>query len=422
MAHRCQELFFQGSYVDEFEDIINKKRLLANNGDVYSIKFFTFVLSNASRLFSPMPHRDASLRGMLLCVQTNCKTETMITPIIPEQDIKFVSDLITNHDKIVITCHVSPDGDALGSSLGLYHYLTAMGKQVAVVIPDMAPRNLHFLPGMRYVTVYMQSPEKAVSLIDDAELIFCLDFNALKRIDKLAPSVNNARAKKVLIDHHLGPENFCDLIISYPHISSTSELIFRLIYQMGEYGRMPVQSAETIYAGMMTDTGNFTYNSNDPEIYYIIAELVKKGINKDRIYTLACNTQSADKLKLNSYAICHKMEIFPEYKAAVIYLTQAEMEQYNFQKGDCEGLVNVPLSIRGIEFSAFIREDRNYIKISLRSQGKFAVNTIAENHFNGGGHRNASGGEFYGTLDEAVRLFKEILPIYCSNEKSDKAI
>lgn len=346
----------------------------------------------------------------------------MITPLISEQDIQTVVNLIADSDRIVITCHVSPDGDALGSSLGLYHFLVAMGKQVMVVTPDMAPRNLHFLPGMRHVTVYMQSPEKAASLIGEAELIFCLDYNALNRVDKLAPFISNAQAKKVLIDHHLGPDKFCDVIISHPHISSTSELIFRMIYQMGEYDRMPVQSAETIYTGMMTDTGNFTYNSNDPEIYYIIAELVKKGINKDRIYTLACNTQSANKLKLNSYAICHKMEVFPEYKAALICLSQAEMEQYNFQKGDCEGLVNIPLSIRGVEFSAFIREDRSYVKISLRSQGRFAVNKIAETHFNGGGHRNASGGEFYGSLEEAVRLFKEILPIYCSKEKSDKDI
>lgn len=185
---------------------------------------------------------------------------------------------------------------------------------------------------------------------------------------------------------------------------------------MGALDKMSLSSAEAIYTGMMTDTGNFTYNSNDPEIYYIVAELVKMGVNKDRIYTLVCNTQTANKLLLNSYAICHKMELFPEYGAAMVSLTRAEMERYKFQKGDCEGLVNVPLSIKGIRFSAFIREDRNYIKISLRSQGKFPVNTIAENHFNGGGHMNAAGGEFYGTIEEAIARFKEILPIYCAKE------
>lgn len=340
----------------------------------------------------------------------------MITNIISERKLDIISDFIARYGKIAITCHVSPDGDAVGSTLGLCHFLKGLGKQATVVIPDMPPRNLIFLPGMRDVVIYTQTAEKAEAVLKDAELIFALDFNALNRIDKLSVPFQEATAKKVLIDHHLGPENFCDVIVSHPKISSTSELIFRLIYQMGALDKMSLSSAEAIYTGMMTDTGNFTYNSNDPEIYYIVAELVKMGVNKDRIYTLVCNTQTANKLLLNSYAICHKMELFPEYGAAMVSLTRAEMERYKFQKGDCEGLVNVPLSIKGIRFSAFIREDRNYIKISLRSQGKFPVNTIAENHFNGGGHMNAAGGEFYGTIEEAIARFKEILPIYCVKE------
>ncbi len=340
----------------------------------------------------------------------------MITNIISERKLDIISDFIARYGKIAITCHVSPDGDAMGSTLGLCHFLKGLGKQATVVIPDMPPRNLIFLPGMRDVVIYTQTAEKAEAVLKDAELIFALDFNALNRIDKLSVPFQETTAKKVLIDHHLGPENFCDVIVSHPKISSTSELIFRLIYQMGALDKMSLSSAEAIYTGMMTDTGNFTYNSNDPEIYYIVAELVKMGVNKDRIYTLVCNTQTANKLLLNSYAICHKMELFPEYGAAMVSLTRAEMERYKFQKGDCEGLVNVPLSIKGIRFSAFIREDRNYIKISLRSQGKFPVNTIAENHFNGGGHMNAAGGEFYGTIEEAIARFKEILPIYCVKE------
>lgn len=340
----------------------------------------------------------------------------MITNIISERKLDIISSYIARYEKIAITCHVSPDGDAIGSTLGLCHFLKGMGKQATVVIPDMPPRNLIFLPGTRDIVIYTQTAEKAEATLKDAELIFALDFNALNRIDKLSTPFQEATAKKVLIDHHLYPEDFCDVTVSHPKISSTSELIFRLIYQMGAFDKMSLASAEAIYTGMMTDTGNFTYNSNDPEIYYIVAELVKMGVNKDRIYTLVCNTQTANKLMLNSYAICHKMELFPEYGAAMISLTRAEMEQYKFQKGDCDGLVNVPLSIKGIRFSAFIREDRNYIKVSLRSQGKFPVNTIAENHFNGGGHLNAAGGEFYGTIEEAIACFKEILPTYCVKE------
>lgn len=341
----------------------------------------------------------------------------MITPIIDTEKINELSNVLLRSNDIVITCHVAPDGDAIGSSLGWYHFLRKLGRNVTVVVPDMVPRNLHFLPGMKYVLVYTQQPEKAAAAIENADLVFCLDYNALHRVDKLSPNVAQSKAYKVLIDHHLEPEDFCNLTISHPEISSTCEVIFRIIWQMGRYRFMSRSSAECIYTGMMTDTGNFTYNSNQPEIYNIIALLVKKGIDKDNIYNLACNTQTANKLQLNSYAICNKLELFPEYGAAMIYLTQSEMSRYNFQKGDCDGLVNVPLSINGIYFSVFIREDRDFVKISLRSQGDFAVNTIAAEHFGGGGHLNAAGGEFYGTLDEAVAKFREILPLYCSKEE-----
>lgn len=341
----------------------------------------------------------------------------MITPIIDNRKIEELSNALLRSNNIVITCHVAPDGDAIGSSLGLYHFLRRLGRNVTVVIPDMVPRNLHFLPGMKYTLVYTQQPEKSAAAIESADLIFSLDYNALHRIDKLAPVVEQAKAYKVMIDHHPEPEDFCNLIISHPEISSTCEVVFRVIWQMGRNRFITRAAAECIYTGMMTDTGNFTYNSNQPEIYNIIALLVKKGIDKDQIYNLACNTQTANKLQLNSYAICNKMELFPEYGAAMISLTHDEMSQYNFQKGDCDGLVNVPLSIKGIYFSVFIREDRDFVKISLRSQGDFAVNTIASEHFGGGGHLNAAGGEFYGTLDEAVAKFREILPIYCSKKE-----
>ena len=340
----------------------------------------------------------------------------MITPIISAEKIEKLREAILLHNNIVITSHVSPDGDAIGSSLGLYHFLRKLNKQVTVVMPDMVPRHLHFLSGMRYVVVYTQQPEKAIDAIAKADMIFSLDYNALHRIDKLSSVVAESKAYKVLIDHHLDPEPFSDLTISHPEISSTCELIFRVIWQMGHYRMMGRSSAEAIYTGMMTDTGNFTYNSNQPEIYNIVALLVKKRIDKDQIYTLACNTQTASKLLLNSYAICNKMELFPEYGAAMIHLTREEMASYNFQKGDCDGLVNVPLSIKGIYFSVFIREDKEYIKISLRSQGDFAVNTIASEHFGGGGHMNAAGGEFYGTLDEAIAKFREVLPQYCEKK------
>ncbi len=344
----------------------------------------------------------------------------MLSKIIAEESIQQVRKLLENREKIVITCHVSPDGDAIGSSLGLYHFLDSLGKEVNVVVPDMLPRNLLFLKGSKEIVVYTRYPEFAEKLIEEAEIIFCLDFNVLSRIDRLQKAVETSAAKKVLVDHHLHPGDFCDVTISHPEIASTCELVFRLICQLGMFDRIPLHAAEAIYTGMMTDTGNFTYNSNTPEIYYIIAELVKLGINKDRIYAMVYNSNTADKIRLNGYAVSEKMELFPEYKAALITLTREEMKRYDYHKGDSEGLVNVPLGIEGIRFSIFLREDKDFIKVSMRSKGFFPTNKIAAEQFGGGGHLNASGGEFHGSMDEAQELVRKILPLYDKYMIKDK--
>lgn len=336
----------------------------------------------------------------------------MITKIIPEVKIEQVSDLIDRHDNIVIVCHVSPDGDAIGASLGLWHFLNALDKSVTVVVPDAMPDNLLFLKGTKDILVHEKYPEFAEETVSKADLIFCLDFNALKRLDKLAKAVELSDAKKVMIDHHLNPESFCDVTISHPEISSTSELIFRLICRMGMFDLLSVNCGNAIYVGMMTDTGNFTYNSNKAEIYFIIGELVKKGINKDALYDRIFNTNSADKVKLNGYAIAEKMKVYAQHRAAMITLSLHELNRFHYRKGDTEGLVNVPLSIDRIVFSVFFREDTDFIKVSLRSKGDFPVNKIAAEYFNGGGHLNASGGEFFGTMEEAMACFERILPLY----------
>ena len=274
----------------------------------------------------------------------------MINKIIAEEKIQQVRKLLEKKEKIVITCHVSPDGDAIGASLGLYHFLDGLGKEVNVVVPDLLPRNLLFLKGTKEIVVYTRYPEFAEKLMSEAELIFCLDFNAISRIDRLQKSVSLSEAKKVLI----------------------------------------------------------------------IAELVKLGINKDKIYALVYNTNSVDKIKLNGYAVSEKMEVFPEYKAAMISLTREELKRYDYHKGDSEGLVNVPLGIEGIRFSTFFREDKEYIKVSMRSKGFFPVNKVAAEHFNGGGHLNAAGGEFHGTMEEAQALLRSILPLYDKYMVKDK--
>ncbi|MCL2650024.1 MAG: DHH family phosphoesterase [Candidatus Azobacteroides sp.] len=336
----------------------------------------------------------------------------MLTKIIAETEIQKTKKYIDDVDNIVIVTHISPDGDAIGSSLGLYHFLLEMDKQVNVIVPNDFPGFLKWMNGTHDIIIHEKNPQIAEETISAAELIFCLDFNLLKRIEKVGVLVERSKAKKVLIDHHLGAENFCNITMSYPQISSTSEMIFRFICRMGFFEYINLSAAECIYAGMMTDTGAFTFNSNNSEIYYIIGELIKKGIDKDKIYTQVYNTSSIDRLKLQGYALYEKMKVFPEYKTTLIDLSQQELDRFNYKKGDVEGLVNIPLSSSDIIFSALIKEENGFVKISLRSKGNFPCNQFATEYFNGGGHFNAAGGEYYGSFKNAIKHFEKVLPQY----------
>lgn len=336
----------------------------------------------------------------------------MISKIIASQKITEVEELLDNYDKIVIVTHVSPDGDAIGSSLGLYHYLRELGNNVNVIVPNSFPDFLAWIPGAKDILNYERNRELAEKLIAEAELIFCLDFNIPKRTFHLAPLIEAAKGKKIMVDHHPEPSDFCDVTISYPQISSTSELIFRLICRMGDFEVMSYDSAVSIYTGMMTDTGAFTYNSNNIEIYYIIGELLKKGINKDQIYSNVYHNYTEDRFRMMGFTLAEKMKVYPEYNTALIWLTNEEQNRYHVRKGDTEGFANLPLNIKGIIFSVFIREDNDFIKISFRSQGDFPSNKFAADCYNGGGHLNAAGGEFYGTMDEAIAIFEKALPEY----------
>ncbi|HNX12793.1 MAG TPA: DHH family phosphoesterase [Paludibacteraceae bacterium] len=336
----------------------------------------------------------------------------MISKIIGEDLVHRTKIEIENADNIVIITHVGPDGDAMGASLGLWHFLMTLEKTPQVIVPTPFPNFLAWMPGANKTLVYKFDKEKADEHIQKADLIFLLDFNAASRMDKMADAVLASKARKVMIDHHLQPENIANIIISYPEISSTSELIFRLICRMGHFSDINLGCAECVYTGMMTDTGGFTYNSNHEEIYSIIYELIKLGVDKDDIYRRVYNTFSADRMRLMGYCLYKKMKIYPEYQAALITLTQRELHEFNYDNGDAEGFVNIPLSIQGINFTVFMREDPDKIKVSLRSQGSFPTNKFAAEIFGGGGHLNASGGESYTSLDEAVRKFEEALPLY----------
>ncbi len=336
----------------------------------------------------------------------------MISKIIAEELVQKAQDAIQSAEKVVIIAHVGPDGDAVGSSLGMWHYLISLGKEAKVILPNEYPDFLSWMPGSKQILIYEKEQEHCDCLLAEAQLICILDFNAASRASKMKEALLSSPAYKLMIDHHLKPENFADVLVSEPEMSSTCELLFRLICQMGDFSRINKACAACIYTGMMTDTGAFSYNSGNYEIFAIVAELLKTGIDKDEIYRNVFNTYSADRLRLMGYCLYEKMKIYPEYRTALISLSKEEMERFNYQNGDSEGFVNMPLSMKDIIFSVFMREENGKIKISLRSQGDFPCNRVAGDLFNGGGHLNASGGESKESLERTIEEFENALPSY----------
>lgn len=337
----------------------------------------------------------------------------MISKIIDEKLIRKAEELFMDANNVVITAHISPDGDAMGSSLALCGYLRKLGKNVTVVVPNSFPAFFKWMPGSREVLVFKDNRHNSVAAIKAADLIVSLDYNDVKRLgDDMANVVRSTSCKKLMVDHHLNPEPFADVVISYPQMPSTSEMVFRLICRIGDFDKIDKEIAECIYTGMMTDTGNFSYNSNNSEMYIIVSELIKKGINKDEVYNKVFNVYSADRYRMMGFALT-KMEILEEYGTAIIAMTRNELNNFNYHKGDTEGFVNMPLSIKGICLSAFFKEEDGLIKVSLRSQGTVPTNKIASEIYGGGGHLNASGAEAKGdTIEQAVDRFRQALPNY----------
>ena len=333
----------------------------------------------------------------------------MITRIIDEKSVRRLKELIDDAEKILIISHTAPDGDAIGSSLAAMHVLMSIGKDARVLVPDQPLANLRNLPGAKEITDACRYPDFAAKLFDESDLVLCLDFNEPKRVDRVAPLLESCKAPKVLIDHHLHPSDFAEVSISHPEMSSTCYLLFRVLCRLELFNFIDKNAAECLLAGIMTDTGNFSYNCSDPELYIVVSELLKKGADRDRLYSRLFNTFSANCLRLNSYALLNKMELFESKGAALITLSREELNRFHYSKGDTEGLVNRPLSIPGIRYSAFLREESDFVKVSMRSVGDFPVNLLCSEHFGGGGHLNAAGGEFAGTLDEAAELFRSLV-------------
>ena len=335
--------------------------------------------------------------------------------IIPQDQLARLSQLISDAETILITCHKSPDGDAIGSSLGLADYLRHLGKEPVVIVPDQYPDFLMWLPNTEKIIRYDKQRDKADLLFKIADLVFCLDYNAPSRVDEMEQSLVSSPATRVLIDHHLNPDVPADLIISEPEASSTCELVFRLVWQMGAFPNLTRQFAVPIYCGMMTDTGGFTYNSSRPEIFFIISELLTKRIDKDKIYRNVYHNYSESRIRLMGYVMYEKLVYMPEYNAAYYTLTKDELKRFRFIKGDAEGLVNIPQQIKGLRLSISLREDtekEHVVWVSLRLVDNFPCNLMAEEFCNGGGHLNASGGRLNCSMDEAVKIVKDAIIAY----------
>ena len=334
----------------------------------------------------------------------------MVSRIIDEKSIHRAKALIDGAERIAIVCHTCPDGDAVGSSLAAASVLSAIGKDTKVIVPDPPLVYLRELPGAKEMVDASRYPDFAASLLNESDLIICLDFNEYSRTARLAKVLEESPVPKILIDHHLNPTIDAEVVISHPSMAATCYLLFRFFCRMELFNFIDRSAAECLLAGMMTDTGNFSYNCNDAELYIVEAELIRKGADKARLHRMLFNTQSANCLRLNSYAILRKMEIFQDCGGALITLSRDELNRFHYTKGDTEGLVNRPLAIPGVRFSVFMREESDVIRVSMRSVGDFSVQQICTEYFGGGGHLNAAGGEFYGSLEDAAALLRSILP------------
>ncbi len=315
--------------------------------------------------------------------------------------------------KIVITTHHRPDADALGSSLGLHNYLTKKGHEVTVISPTDYPRFLHWMEGNDKVVIFSEeSRPLAERLIQEAELIFCLDFNVLNRIDGLEDLIRNSKAKKVLIDHHLDPEHFSDYEYSSIDAAATAELIYEFIVSMGDRDIIDKGIAECLYAGIMTDTGQFKHNNVTQNVHFVTANLMALGADTAKVGSLIYDNNSFDRLQFLGYMLYKKLIFLSEYNTAYIVVSAEDQNRFNAQTGDTEGLVNYALSLSKVVLAALITENEDSVKLSFRSKGDFSVNDFARKHFRGGGHKNAAGGISDKNLEDTVKSFTEIIKEY----------
>ncbi|NRB58572.1 MAG: bifunctional oligoribonuclease/PAP phosphatase NrnA [Winogradskyella sp.] len=330
-----------------------------------------------------------------------------------ETQINEIKELLSTPQNIVIVPHKNPDGDAMGSTLGLYHYLKKYNHDATVVAPNDYPDFLKWLPGDDTVKVYESDIETCDALITKADLLFTLDFNAFHRTGEMASILENSEAIKIMIDHHQQPDDYATYTYSDVSMSSTCEMVYNFIEMLNDTDKIDTDIASCLYTGIMTDTGSFRFPSTTSRTHEVVSQLMRKGASNAQIHNNVFDTNSYSRLQLLGRAM-QNLKVIPELQTTYITLSQEELDQFNFKKGDTEGFVNYGLSLKGIIFAAIFIENKqdNIIKISLRSKGSFSVNQFSRTHFNGGGHDNAAGGRSETSLEETVEKFISILPQY----------
>jgi phosphoesterase RecJ-like protein len=324
-------------------------------------------------------------------------------------DFQIIKSRIYEAERIVITSHQSPDGDAVGSSLALYHYLKLIGKEVCVILPDVPPAFLMWLDGASDILTFDSNTSKCEALIESSNLTFSLDYNDLSRMGDMGSAVEKSSAFKVMIDHHLDPKDFADWQISDTNVCSTAQLIYEFIVGMGDENKIDTRIGAGIYCGIVTDSGSFRFSSVDARSHEIAAKLLKLGLQHNIIHENLFDVNSLNRLQMLGYSLCNKLKVLPNIPVAVIYLTKEELQKMDNKKGSTEGLVNYALSVEGVQMAAFIKEDENKVKMSFRSKGTIPVNEFSGKYFSGGGHRNAAGGVSYESMEKTIEKFEKVI-------------
>lgn len=326
---------------------------------------------------------------------------------------KEIVQSIQEAEKIVITSHKSPDGDSVGSSLGMLRFIRALGKDAVICHPDACPSFIEWLKDGDEIIDFDTDRDRVISLMDEADLIFCLDYNGSGRLGKdMGGVLLAADGKKIMIDHHPYPEDIFDLSASHPEVCSTSQLIIELMVESGNEGLLSQSIGTPLYLGIVTDTGSFRFSSVTSRTHELIGKLLENGVEQAKVHENTFNHNRLDQMKLRGYAIAERLEVMSDEQLAIVSLSEVDLERFNYIKGDTEGLVNVALSIEGVSVAIMMTEKDGKVKMSFRSMGSIVVNKFAADNFDGGGHMNAAGGISFLSLEETIEKVRSLAPSY----------